>query len=59
MIQKNLGKYSLYILAIGLFVWAGLWLRTGFYMSQLPFIAVIFAASVVAAFVAQKMPTKR
>lgn len=31
MIEKNLGKYALYAVAIVLLVWSGMWLRTGFY----------------------------
>lgn len=59
MIEKNVGKYALYAVAIGLIVWSGMWLRTGFYLSQLPVIAIIGLAGLVALAIGKKIPTKR
>lgn len=59
MLEKNLVKYALYAAALVLLVWAGMWLRTGFYMSQLPIIALIGAAGLVALVVGKRIPTRR
>ncbi len=54
-----MGKYALYAVAIVLIVWSGIWLRTGFYLSELPVIAIIGIAGLVALVVAKRMPTRR